>query len=103
MIAIVNLIEQSKMINEQNRPIEIVPVEPNYPDLNHSKHLDSTHSIDILVIFTLLTGINKLRKSIDKLRKQGRLDSKLLLQIVGAILAIWKAIVRIMAEQDDEG
>ncbi len=92
MIAIVNLIEQSKMTNEQNRSIEIVPVEPNYPDLNHSKHLDSTYSIDIVVLFALLTGIIKLWRSIDTLRKQRKLSSKLLFPIIGAILAIWKAI-----------
>jgi hypothetical protein len=87
------------MENEHNRPIEIVPVEPNYPDLNHSKHLDSTHSIDILVIFTLLTGFNKLWRSIGQLRKKGKLSLKLLFPIFSALLAIWKAI----AQMNDEG
>jgi hypothetical protein len=92
------------MHNEQNQSIEIVPVDRIHPNLHQIKHLNSTHSIEtILIVVTLLNGIKNLLKSIDKLRKQGRLDSKLLLQIVGAILAIWKAIVRIMAEQDDEG
>jgi hypothetical protein len=92
------------MHNEQNQSIEIVPVDRIHPNLHQIKYLNSTHSIEtILIVVTLLNGIKNLLKSIDKLRKQGRLDSKLLLQIVGAILAIWKAIVRIMAEQDDEG
>ncbi|WP_310487994.1 hypothetical protein [Chamaesiphon sp. VAR_69_metabat_338] len=80
------------MKNEQNRPIEIVPVEPNYPDLIHSKHLNSTHSIDIVVLFALLTGINKLWRSIGQLRKQGKLSPKLVFPIFSALWAIWKAI-----------
>jgi hypothetical protein len=92
MIAVVNLIEQSKMIDEQNRLIEIVPVEPNYPDPNHSKHLDSTHSINILALFALLAGINKLWRSIGQLRKQGKLSPKLVFPIFSALWAIWKTI-----------
>ncbi len=98
MIAIVNLIEQSKMTNEQNRPIEIVPFEPNYPDLNHSKHLDSTHSIDILALFALLTGINKLWRSIGQLRKKGKLNPKLVFPIFSALLAIVRAILQMNDE-----
>jgi hypothetical protein len=95
MIVIVNLIEQSKMINEQNRSIEIVPVEPNYPNLNHSKHLDSTHSIDIIVLFALLTGIIKLWRSIDGLRKLRKFSPKVVFPIVSALLAIVKTILQI--------
>jgi hypothetical protein len=94
MIAIVNLIEQSKMTNEQNRSIEIVPVEPNYPDLNHSKHLDSTHSINILALFALLTGISKLWRLIGKLRKKGKCSSELVFPIFSALLAIVRAILQ---------
>jgi hypothetical protein len=92
MIAVVNLIEQSKMTNEQNRSSEIIPTAPMYPDLDRLEHLDPTHSIDILALFALLTGINKLRRSIGKLRKQGKCSPELLFPILSALLAIVRAI-----------
>jgi hypothetical protein len=92
MIAIVNLIEQSKMINEQNRSIEIIPTAPMYPDLDRFKNFDPNHSIGILAVFALLTGIIKLWRSIDTLRKKGKLSPKLLFPIFSALWAIWKAI-----------
>jgi hypothetical protein len=80
------------MKNEQNRSVEIILSVPMYLDLHQIKHLDPTHSIDILLVFTLITGINKLWLSIDKMRKQGKCDLKLILQAVGAIGVILKAI-----------
>jgi hypothetical protein len=95
MLLIVELIQQLIMHNEHNQPIEIVPTDRIYPELHHIKHLDSNHSIEtIVIIVTLLNSIKNLLKSLDKLRKSGKLDSKLLLQIVGAILAIWEAIAQ---------
>jgi hypothetical protein len=85
-------------INHEQR-IEIIPGDPMYPGLDRIEHLDPTHSIDILVIFTLLTGFNKLWKSIEKMRKQGKWDANSLLQAVGAIGIILKAI----AQMNDEG
>jgi hypothetical protein len=49
----------------------------------------------------LLNGVKKLWILIDKLRKQGKCSPKLLLQIVGALWAIVKAIAQIKADQDD--
>jgi hypothetical protein len=84
---------QLAMNNEQNKPIEIIPSTPIYPDLHQIKHLDSTHLIDTtLVLVTLLTSIINLLKYIKKILKQRKCDPKLLLQIVGMILAIVKAI-----------
>jgi hypothetical protein len=82
--------------NKQNSSTEIIPSTPIYPDLHQIKHLDPIHSIEtILVALTLINGIKNLFKSIGRLRKQGKLNYKLLLQIVGSVLAIWKAIALI--------
>lgn len=87
------------MHDEQNQRIDIAPSDRIYPDFQHIKHLDPTHSIDIIVLITLLTGIQKLWKAIDAMRKRGKCSPQLLLQAVGAIGAIVKAISQWM---DDE-
>jgi hypothetical protein len=80
-------------MNEQNKSVEGVSTVPVYPDLHQMKHLHSNHSIEtILVVFALLNGLNKLWISINKMRKQGRCTPNLLLQAVGAIAVILKAI-----------
>jgi hypothetical protein len=91
------------MKNEQNSSIEIIPSAPIYPDLHQIKHLDPTHSINtILVLFTLLTSINNLLKYSKKILKQRKCDSKMLLQIIGAILAIVKAIEQMGGDELDQ-
>jgi hypothetical protein len=94
------------MNNEQTKSIEGVPSAPIYPNLYQIKHFDPTHSIDtILVLFTLLTSINNLLKYIKKILKQRKCDSKMLLQIIGAILTIVKAIGQMSGDEldrDDE-
>jgi hypothetical protein len=94
------------MNNEQNKSIEGVLSAPIYPNPYQIKHLDPTHPIDtILVLFTLLTSINNLLKYIKKILKQRKCDSKMLLQIIGVILAIVKAIGQMSGDEldrDDE-
>jgi hypothetical protein len=80
------------MTTEQNKQIESIPADLQYPCFDKIEHLDPNHSIDILVIFTLLTGFNKLWRSIGQLRKQGKLSPKLVFPIFSALWAIWKAI-----------
>jgi hypothetical protein len=80
------------MTTEQNKQIESIPADLQYPCLDKIEHLDTTHSIDIVVLFALLTGINKLWRSIGKLRKKGKCSPELLFPIFSALLAIWKAI-----------
>jgi hypothetical protein len=90
------------MNNEQNKSIEGVPSTPIYPNPYQIKHLDPTHSIDtILVLFTLLTSINNLLKYIKKILKQRKCDSKMLLQIIGVVLAIVKAIWQMGGDELD--
>jgi hypothetical protein len=98
MIAIVNLIEQSVMTNKQNQSIEITPTAPMYPDLGRVEHFDPIHSIDIVLLFALLTGIIKLWRSIGKLRKQRKCSPKLLFPIFSALLAILRAILQLNDE-----
>jgi hypothetical protein len=78
----------------QNNRIESIPVHLEYPIVHQIKHIDPTHSIDILAIFALLTGVSKLWRSIGQLRKKGKLSLKLLFPIFSALLAIWKAIAQ---------
>jgi hypothetical protein len=82
------------MTTEQNKQIESIPADLQYPCLDKIEHLDTTHSIDILVIFTLLTSLNKLWRSIDLLRKHRKFSPKLVFPIVSALLAIVKAILQ---------
>jgi hypothetical protein len=82
------------MTTEQSKQIESIPADLQYPCFDRIEHLNPTHSIDILVIFTLLTGFNKLWRSIEKMRKQGKCDANSLLQAVGAIGIILKAIAQ---------
>jgi hypothetical protein len=90
------------MRNEQNQSTEIIQSAPIYPDLYRIKHLDLTHPIDtILVLFTLLTSINNLLKYIKKILKQRKCDSKMLLQIIGVILSIVKAIGQMGGDELD--
>jgi hypothetical protein len=90
------------MRNEQNQSTEIIQSAPIYPDIHQIKHLDSTHSIEtILLVFALLNGLSKLWVSIDKMWKQRKFDPKLLLQAVGAIGVILKAINDLL-DRDDE-
>jgi hypothetical protein len=102
MLLVVELIQQLIMHNKQSQQIEIVPVEQIYPDLHQIKHLDSTHSIKtILVVFALLNGLNKLWVWINKMRKQKKINPDLLLQAVGIIGMILKAIKDLL-DRDDE-
>jgi hypothetical protein len=90
-------------MNEQNKSIESVPSAPKYSDIHQVKHLNSNHSIDtILFLFALLTSLKNLLKYIKKILKQRKCDPKLLLQIVGAILAIIKAIIDRFNRDDDD-
>jgi hypothetical protein len=90
------------MNNKQTKSIEGVPSAPIYPNPYQIKHLDPTPSIDtILVLFTLLTSINNLLKYIKKILKQRKCDSKMLLQIIGVILAIIKAIGQMGGDELD--
>jgi hypothetical protein len=98
-MSIVELTQQLSMYNEQNQQIEIVPGNRIYPNLYQSEHINPTHSIDIFIVFTLITGISKLWCSIEKMRKQGKCDSNSLLQAVGAIGIILKAIAQIKNEE----
>jgi hypothetical protein len=82
------------MTTEHNKQIESIPADLQYPCFDKIEHLDPNHSIDILVIFTLLTGLNKLWRLIEKMRKQGKWDANSLLQAVGAIGIILKAIAQ---------
>jgi hypothetical protein len=86
------------MTTEQSKQIESIPADLQYPCFDRIEHLNPTHSIDILVIFTLLTGFNKLWRSIEKMRKKGKLSPKLLFPIFSALLAIWKAILQMNDE-----
>ena len=98
------LVTQTEMILMRNQENQIQIVETNwiYPDLHQMKHFDSTHSIEtILVVFTLLNGLNKLWVSIDKMRKQRKINPDLLLQTVGAIGVILKAINDLLNRDDD--
>jgi hypothetical protein len=89
-------------MNEQNKSVEGVSTVPVYPELDPIKHINSNYSIEtILVVFALLNGLKKLWISIDKLRKQGKCSPNLLLQIVGTLWAIVKAIAQIKADRDD--
>jgi hypothetical protein len=88
-------------MNEQHQTIECVPTTPTYPDLHQIEHLNSNYSIDIFILCTLITAFNKLWRLIDKMRKQRKIDLKLLLQAVGAIGAILKAIHDLL-NRDDE-
>jgi hypothetical protein len=90
------------MNNEQNKLIEGVQSAPIHPNPYQIKHLDSTYSIDtILVLFTLLTSINNLLKYSKEILKQRKCDSKMLLQIIGVILAIIKAIGQMGGDELD--
>lgn len=88
-------------MNEQHQTIECVPTIPTYPDLHRIEHINSNYSIDIFVLCTLITAFNKLWRLIDKMWKQRKLDPKLLLQAVGAIGVILKAINDVL-DRDDE-
>jgi hypothetical protein len=90
------------MNNGQNKSIEGVSSAPIYPNPYQIKHLDPTHSIDtILVLLTLITSINNLLKYIKSILKQRKCDSKMLLQIIGAILTIVKAIGQMGGDELD--
>lgn len=90
------------MNNEQTKSIEGVPSAPIYPNLYQIKHLDPTYPIDIFALFTLITAFNKLWRLIDKMRKQKKFNLDLLLQIVGAIGVILKAINDVLNRDDDD-
>jgi hypothetical protein len=88
-------------MKEQNQEIVCVPTTPTYPNRPQMEHLNSNYSIDIFVLITLITAFNKLWKSIDKMWKQRKFDPKLLLQAVGAIGAMLKAMNDVL-DRDDE-
>jgi hypothetical protein len=94
MLLIVELIQQLTMNNEQNRSIKIMPTAPMYPALDRLEHLNPIHSTDILAVFALLTGIIKLWRSTDELRKLRKFSPKVVFPIVSALLAIVKAILQ---------
>ena len=89
-------------MNEQNKLVEGISSAPMYPSIHQMKHLNSTHSIEtILVVFALLNGLNKLWVSIGKICKDHKIDITLLLQTVAAIGAILKAFSQIAADRID--
>jgi hypothetical protein len=87
-------------MQHQENQIQIIEIDPVQSDPNPSKNTDLTDLFgSYFIIFGLLMGIEKLWRSIDKLRKQGKFSPKLLLQIVGAIVAIVKAILQMNNEE----
>jgi hypothetical protein len=88
-------------MKDQNQAIECVPITPTYPDFHQMEHLNSNYSIDIFILCTSITAFNKLWRLVNKMRKQRKFDPKLLLQAVGAIGAILKAINDVL-DRDDE-
>ncbi len=88
-------------MKEQNKAIECVLITPTYPDSHQMEHLNSNYSIDIFILCTSITAFNKLWRLVNKMRKQRKFDHKLLLQAVGAIGAILKAINDLL-DRDDE-
>jgi hypothetical protein len=93
-----------KILNDQQIDIPTNRINP-YP--HQIKHIDSNHSIEtILVVFALLNGLKKLWRSIDKIRKDRKIDPTSLLQTVATIGTIIKAISQLVADsidRDDEG
>lgn len=97
------------MTNKQNRSIEVVPVDRTHTDLHQLiNNIDPLQSFHLfLAILAVITGIKKLLRYTKKLTngKSSRIDSKLKFQIVGAILAILKAIEQIVSavlDRDNE-
>jgi uncharacterized membrane protein len=94
-------------MQHQENQIQTVEINRIYPDLHQIKHLNSNYSIEtILVVFALLNGLNKLWRSIDKIRKDRKIDPTSLLQTVATIGTIIKAISQLLADsidRDDEG
>jgi hypothetical protein len=86
------------MTTEHNQQIESIPADLQYPCFDKIEHLDPTHSIDILALFAVLTGFNKLWRSIDKLRKQRKCSPQLLFPIFSALLAMVRAILQMNDE-----
>jgi hypothetical protein len=86
------------MTTEQKKLIESISANLQYPCFDKIEHLDPTHSIDILVLFTLLTSFNKLWRSIGKLRKQRKFSTKLVFPIFSALWAMVRAILQMNDE-----
>ncbi len=79
----------------QNNRIESIPVNLEYPIVHQIKHLDPTHSIEtIFIAVMLIDRFKNLWVSIERMRKQGKFDPKVLFQILGVILAILRAIAQ---------
>lgn len=86
----------------QHQQNQIVAIDPVQPDCHSSKIPDLTDLLSYtLFIFGLLTSIKNLLKSIDKLKKQQKLDMTILLQMLGAVLTIVKAIGQLFDSLDD--
>jgi hypothetical protein len=88
----------------QIQTIDVDPVQP-YPHSSTIPNLTDSLSL-LLIVFGLLNGIKKLWISIDKLKKQRKLDPTLLLQMLGSMVAILKALSQIATDRidrDDEG
>jgi hypothetical protein len=91
------------MKSNQKSSIGIVSIDPVQPDCHPSKINDFTDLFgSFFIIFGLLTGIIKLWRSIDKLRKNRKCSPKLLLSIISALWAIVKAILQMNDEDEDE-
>jgi hypothetical protein len=97
------------MKNEQNPSIEVVPLDRTHADLyqliNDIDPMQSFHLF--LAIPAVITGIKKLLRYTKKLMngKSDRINRKLNLQIVGAILAILKGIAQLfdnLGDRDEE-
>jgi hypothetical protein len=89
-------------MKEQSKSIECVSTTLAHSDIPPIQYLNFADSIDIFVLFTLITAFNKLWKSINKTRQQRKFDLKLLLQSVGAIGAILKAINDVLNRDDED-
>jgi hypothetical protein len=89
-------------MQHQTNQIQTIDVDPVQPDPHSSTIPNLTDSLSLLlIVFGLLNGIKKLWISIDKLKKQRKLDPTLLLQMLGSMVAILKALSQIATDRID--
>jgi hypothetical protein len=97
------------MHNDQNQSIETISIDPHQADLYQlTSNVDLLQSFHLLLaIFAIFTSLKNLLRYAKKLmnRKSDRINHKLTLQIVGAILAILKGIAQLfdsLGDRDEE-
>jgi hypothetical protein len=92
-------------MTSENKSIEIMPVDRTHTDWYQSIYIiDPMQSFHLfLAIFAVITAIKKLLRYIKKLTNgnSSRIELKLIFQIVGAILAILKAIEQLFDSLGD--